>query len=295
MTEKKTIKKKDVINMSSFTYTEILKQARTLKTNVEKEQKMGMNSKWAYYFAKAIKKPHTNIKKINFNEAQNPTGDYISQDIQKANYLDMAKRLIQYVETNKKMPNYITVKNKKVIPRLVAYCFAKQLDYYDKNGKAPKYINFNSKAYTKQTETNNEIYNYFKKTFGDFGDTIDGALSKIAGNGYGYYYDDVYSNKTSIDRMANGNGVNCTDSCHVFYNILTALIEKGKYKKVECLHIGCSGGDGHVRLRITLNDGDYIYRDPAAVLSSGSITYNWCSNGTLWAINPSWFMDNLHR
>ena len=282
--------------MSEYTYKQIIKQAQTLKTNVEKTQKMGMNSKWAYYFAKAIKKPNTSIKRINFEETTNPIGDYISRDVQKSDYLDMAKRLINYVETNKKMPNYITYKGKKVLPRLVAYAFAKILVYYEKNNKtAPKYVTISSKAYTKQTETKNEVYNYFKKVFGDFGDTIDGALSKIAGNGYGYYYDDMYSNKTSIDRMADGDGVNCTDSCQVFYNIMEALIAKGKYKKVECLHIGCSGGDGHVRLRIQLKDGDYIYRDPAAVLSSGSVTYNWCSDGELWAINPSWFNENLHK
>jgi hypothetical protein len=208
----------------------------------------------------------------------------------------MANRLIKYVEKYHRIPKYVRWNSeKKIHPHIVTYMFARILIYINNNGAYPKYANVNSKCFTKPTESDNEVYAYFKKVFGDFGDTIDGALSKIAGNGYGYYYDDVYSNKTSIDRMADGDGVNCTDSCQVFYNIMEALIQKGKYRKVECLHIGCSGGDGHVRLRIQMNDGDYIYRDPAAVLSSGSITYNWCSNGELWAINPSWFLDNLRR
>ena len=281
--------------MTNYKWKDIIKQAQKCKKNVETEYRLGMNSKWSYYFAKAIMTVNTDVKKINFTETTKPIGNNISNQIYKKDYFDMCKRLIKYVETHKQMPNYITYKNYKVLPRLATYMFSRILVYYNKNGAFPKYANINSKCFTKPTETENEVYSYFKKVFGDFGDTIDGALSKIAGNGYGYYYDDVYSNKTSIDRMADGDGVNCTDSCQVFYNIMEALIQKGKYKKVECLHIGCSGGDGHVRLRITLNDGDYIYRDPAAVLSSGSITYNWCSNGELWAINPSWFLDNLRR
>ena len=243
--------------------------------------------------------PEKKIPPLTFESPSNPTGDYISNQIYKKDYFDMAKRLIAYVEKNKKLPNYISVtlsnKTYKVRVRDYLYMFARILVYYDKNGKFPKYANVNSKSFTKPTETTNEVYNYFKKVFGDFGDTIDGALSKIAGNGYGYYYDDVYSNKTSIDRMADGDGVNCTDSCQVFYNIMEALISKGKYQKVQCLHILCSGGDGHVRLRLQLNDGDWIYRDPAAVLSSGSVTYNWCSGGEILAIDPSWFVENLYR
>jgi hypothetical protein len=281
--------------MTNYKWKDIIKQAQKCKKNVETEYRLGMNSKWSYYFAKAIMTVNTDVKKINFTETTNPLGNNISNQIYKKDYFDMCKRLIKYVETHKQMPNYITYKNYKVLPRLATYMFSRILVYYSKHDAFPKYANINSKSFTKPTESDNEVYAYFKKVFGDFGDTIDGALSKIAGNGYGYYYDDVYSNKTSIDRMADGDGVNCTDSCQVFYNIMEALIQKGKYRKVECLHIGCSGGDGHVRLRITLNDGDYIYRDPAAVLSSGSITYNWCSNGELWAINPSWFLDNLRR
>ena len=61
-------------------------------------------------------------------------------------------------------------------------------------------------------------------------------------------------------------------------------------------HVLCSGGDGHVRLRITLNDGDYIYRDPACTLSDNGETYcNWCMNGELLAIDPDWFLENLNR
>lgn len=278
-----------------YTYNEIVTRAKNIKKNVEKEYKLGENSQWAYFIARAILKPGTNISKWYIKPAPAPTGDNLSRQIIKKDYLDMASRFVKYCDTNKVMPNYITVNNKQMKVNDYVYMFARILVYYATNNQLPNYANVNSKAFTKPIETTNEVYNYFIKVFGSFDNTIDGALKKIASKGYGYYYDDVYSNKVAIDRMKAGKGVNCTDSCHVFYNIMQQLIKLGKYKKVECLHVKCKGGDGHVRLRITAKDGSVFYRDPAAVLDSGVITKNWCLNGTLLSVNPNWFMQNLKR
>ena len=192
---------------------------------------------------------------------------------------------------NKRLPNFIRWGNKKIRVRDYTYMLARVLVYYDTNKKLPLYANINTKCWTKPTETSNSVYDYFVKVFGKI-TCIDDALDKIDSRGYGYYYDDRYSNKEAIDRMKNGQGVNCTDSCHVFYNICKYFVGKGKYKKVECVHIQCKGGDGHVRLRITLPNGERFYRDPACTLSDGGYC-NWCMNGDLLAVDPNWFMQNL--
>lgn len=136
-----------------------------------------------------------------------------------------------------------------------------------------------------------EILEYFESKFGEMG-CIDDCLEAIQGNGYGYYYDDAYTNYTSINRMANGSGVNCTDSCHVFWHLAVAL-----GYRVEVLHIQCSGGDGHVRLELereSTGTGTF-YRDPAACLDGNDISYNWCTSGYTIAVNPDWFFENLYR
>ena len=277
-------------------YKKIVKQAKQCRKNVRKEYALGMSTKWSYYFAKAIINGQKDVTKITFNKAPAPSGTHISRQISHKSYLEMAKYIVDFVEHKKRLPNFIEYGKYKIKPKLYTYLFARIVYYQYKKGKLPKEVNVNNKAFIKPIETTNEVYNYFVDVFGKFDNTIDGALSKIAGNGYGYYYDDVYSNKTSIDRMKQGKGVNCTDSCQVFYNIMLQLIALKKYKKVECLHVQCSGGDGHVRLRITMNDGTKIYRDPAAVLSNGNVTSNWCiTNFTLLAVNPSWFLENLSR
>ena len=284
--------------MSTYSYSTILKKARECKKAVETKQSMGIGSGWAYYIAKAILNPNKAVTRITFDKAKAPQGDYISTQIYKKDYLDCAKRLVAFVESPKykRLPNFITWGNRKIRVRDYVYMFSKILVYYaDHNKTLPNYNNLNSKAYVKPTEYPETIYNYFVQKLGKFNNTIDGALSLIDGNGYAGYSDDYYSNKTSIDRMANGNGINCTDSCHVFFNIAKHLIKLGKYKKVECIHVGCQSGVGHVRLRLQLNDGDWIYRDPASVLDGNGITSNWCLNGEYWATNPSWFMENLER
>lgn len=280
---------------NAYSYNETVKIAKSIKANVEKSYKLGENPQWAYFIARQILKPKVDVKKWYIKPAPSPSGDNVSRQIIKKDYLDMASRLVKYCDNNKTMPNYISVGDKKVKVNDYVYMFARILVYYDTYKALPNYANVNSKAFTKPVETKNDVYNYFVKVFGSFDNTIDGALRKIAGRKYGYYYDDKFSNKESIDRIKAGKGINCTDSCHVFYNIMLQLIELGKYKKVECLHIKCRGGDGHVRLRITLKDGSYIYRDPAAVLNGNGITANWCSNGTLLSVNPTWFMQNIRR
>ena len=144
------------------------------------------------------------------------------------------------------------------------------------------------------TSTTNEFYNYFVKVFGKVS-TIDEAFGKIKDRGYAYYYDDKYSNKTSVDRIKSKWGVNCTDSCQLFWHIGKAL-----GYDVRCIHVKCSGGDGHVRLQFKHSKhtgGNWINRDPAAILSANGqpLTYIWCSSGTKLAVNPSWFLENLNR
>ena len=286
--------------MSTYKYKDIVNAAKNIQKNVKNDYELGVTPKWCYYICKAITEIKTKeFEGIKFADAKKVKGDHISRQIFKSSYIDMAERIIRYTEREEHLPatvGFTTLKGKtyRININLATEMFSRILIYYDTNKAYPKYANINSKIFTKPTEKHNEIYEYFVKTFGKI-DCIDDALEKIAGNGYGYYYDDVYSCQQTIDRMKNGQGVNCTDSMHVFYNIMLEFIKQGKYKKVECLHILCSGGDGHVRMRVTTNNGDVFYRDPAAVLDSGNITYNWCMNGELIAINPPWFMENLSR
>ena len=275
----------------SYSYETIVDKANKIKTNVEKDYKIGESTGWTYYICKEVIQRTKTVPKISFSGAGQSQGNDLSRQITQEHYLDMAKRLVKFVENNHKLPNYITYNKYKVRVSDYTYMFARILAYYDNKKKLPAYVNVNSKAFTKPSESTNDVYDYFVKVFGKIS-CIDDALEKIAGRGYGYYYDDVYSNKQSIDRIKQGLGINCTDATQMMKNVADGT---GKYKSVDCVHVKCSGGDGHVFLRITAKDNSVFYRDPAAVLDSGSVTHIWCLNGTVLAINPSWWVANLHR
>ena len=276
-----------------YTYNTILAKANTVTKNVQTTYKIGMTHKWSYYFAKALQ-THKDVTKIKIEDAPKPSHTHISRQATNKQYLTLAKKLTDFIEKKHRLPNYLTWNNYHISSSLYTYTFARCLVYYNKYGKYDPEITINQKVFTKPTETKNQVYNHFIDVFGEFGNTIDGALTKVNGKGYAYYYDDIYSNQTSIDRIKQGKGINCTDSCQVFMNIGQQLVNQGKYKKIECLHVQCSSG-GHVKLKITKNDGSTFIRDPACVLSDNGkpITCTWCTNTGV--INPSWFMENLNR
>ena len=275
-----------------YTYADTVKIANNIKNNVEKSFKLGENTQWSYFIARQIIKPKNNVQKWYIKPAPSPKGDNISRQILKKDYMDMANRLVKYCDNNKVLPNYITVNGLKMKVNDYTYMFARILVYYDKNKAYPNYAEANSQAFTKPTQNTDTVYDYFTKVFGKVS-TIDDALAKISGRGYGYYYDDKYSNKQSIDRMKNKQGVNCTDSSQVFYHIGKAL-----GYDVKSVHIKCKGGDGHIRLQFRHSKntgGKWINRDPASVLNGNGVTSNWCLNGTVLGYDPNWFKQNLNR
>ena len=230
-----------------------------------------------------------------YNNAPSPSGDTINISIDKTGYIKLARETIQFYNNNKRCPNYIVYNNKKIKPQLLSYCFAKIIKFYIENKRYPTSCSFNSTVFKSNTSTvkitHNEVFDYFVKVFGNVS-TFDEALQKVKEKGYSYYYDDTYTNKQSIDRMKAGKGVNCTDSCQVFYHIAKAL-----GYSVSVVHVYCTGsGGGHVRLVVT-KGGKSWNRDPACVLSKNgkALSEIWCSNGKLLGTNPKWFMDNVNR
>lgn len=209
----------------------------------------------------------------------------LAKYLNSALFLDARKRIKNFRDSKGMWPNYVTIQGIKVDKSIYKVLWNIQTKV---DGNFPD-------THT-QNVTTNEVYNYFCKVFGKTPKTIDECLSLVKEHGYSHYYNDVYSNKEAIKRMKNYQGINCTDACHVFFNIAQAL-----GYEVQCLHVKCSGGDGHVRLRLkhkTHTGGSWINRDPAAVISKNGqpLTYNWCiSNYTLLATNPSWFMVDLKR
>ena len=287
----------------------LAKIAKQVKKSVEKHQKIPSKTEagagytypeYTYVLAKAIVNPGKEVKRQEgIGKPPAPKGTTISRTIDKTGYTNLAKNLISYVKKEGRLPNFLTYGGYQIEAKVYIDAFARIVNYYYEHKKMPSLVNMNSKAFTAQTKSENtntskdEVFQYFVKKFGDVS-TIDGALKKVQSRGYGYYYDDVYSNKTAIDRMYSKSGINCTDSCQVFWHIAKAL-----GYDVKCMHVQCSSG-GHVRLKLRHSkhtEGNWINRDPACVLSDNgkALTAIWCPNAPLNATNPSWFLANVNR
>lgn len=278
----------------------IAKMAKEVKESVAKNKKIPATSnghkyaEYTYLFARTIVKPNVDYDKKEVGNAPNPNGTYISRTVKKADYINLAKNLISYINKNGKLPNYLTYNGYKIRVQVYIDAFARVVNYYYTNNKMPSAVNVNSAAFsTEKPVSNDEVFNYFVKKFGKVS-TIDEALTKVKERVYGYYYDDVYSNKVAIDRMYSKSGINCTDSCQVFWHIAKAL-----GYTVHCLHVQCSSG-GHVRLKLKHpkhTKGNWIHRDPACVLSNNGKPINaiWCPKGALLGTDSSWFIANVNR
>lgn len=231
---------------------------------------------------------------------------------------DSVKRVNDYIKKNKVKPNYVVYGGKKVLINdyikldFMNDALSRINKFIKKNNKYPNYVDikgikvntneykslFNNKIYkvsTKKSDAGDydNITKYFRQVFGNY-KTFDDALKLVNNRGYSYYYDDVYSNKDCIDRIKSKKGINCADSCQLFWHIAKSLnFEPTLY------HVKCSGGGGHVYLRLD-KDGKTYYRDPACVLSNNerSITDIWCrvgSGGVLLDKDPKWFMSTVNK
>lgn len=277
--------------MSEYSYAAILKAAKTCTTNVSKEYKLGVTTKWSYYFAKAVLNPKKDIVKISFNNASKPTGTHISRQVKKADYLDMAKRLTTYVEKHKQLPNYITFGNYKIRTRVYVLMFAKILVSYSKSNKLPADVNVNSKVFTKPVETGNKVYDHFVEKTGYKPKTLDDVCNWVLKYvKYLFYFDDVKSNFEVIDSKSG----NCTDLLQFLINMAEALGYEW-----EVIHTKCKqSGTGHVYGRFKKKGTSNWFTRDIACIADESRYCIWCevpNGGNLLAKNPNWFLANLRR
>lgn len=294
-----------------ITKNNIIKMAKTIKSTVEKSYKLPEKitydkvsynqGEMGYIMAYAVNHPGKDVEiPVTVANPEKPTGDYIREQIKPDDYKDQATRLVKYIKEHNRLPNNVLTKKSKlrVRIRLEIYSLAKIVVWYHNHNRYPteclyQYTVFYANPPSTNVETPLEVLAYFEKKFKKTIKKMDDALSIMNNRGYAHYYNGAYTNKEAIDRIAKGLGINCTDALQVFINIVKALIIKYKaYKSVDCLHVKCSSGEGHVRGRVKLLDGTYVYRDPACTLSKNNkgAYCNWCtSNFTLLAVNPSWF------
>lgn len=150
--------------MTIISIKETYSIAKTIKEYVEKNKKFPLkitvNNKnfsygqCAYILSYAINYPTKDITLVTSQNASNPTGVAISENIEPADYKNQAKRVAQYIKTNGRCPNYVTTlkSKKKVKPSVFIYAFAKIIVWYNTHSKTlPNYCTYSSSIYSSST------------------------------------------------------------------------------------------------------------------------------------------------
>lgn len=85
------------------------------------------------------------VSKIAISEPKKDNGDTVNFTLSQQEYISLAKKIVLFMEQNKRCPNYATYKNKHISFSLYTYCFIKILSFYKEKGRLPLTCLFNSK------------------------------------------------------------------------------------------------------------------------------------------------------
>lgn len=117
----------------------------------------------AYILSYSVNYPGKPAQVIDVKNASKSVENSISENIQKDDYKDIAKRVFNYIKKNKKCPNYALTKKskKKLSPRLFIYMLARIVVFYNNKNKLPNYAKVSSSYFSKKSSTvNNKLKSY---------------------------------------------------------------------------------------------------------------------------------------
>lgn len=138
---------------------ELYQKSKELYDNIRKKGKNGQSSKWAYYYCKCILNEKKNVKRVTQADAKNVTGQSVNITLTKKEYTDKMKKYCKWVEDHRSLPNYITIKDKKVKPKIwnayVGYLFK----VYYETGKLPASQPIKSNIYN-TSSSSTSLHNY---------------------------------------------------------------------------------------------------------------------------------------
>ncbi|MBP5422977.1 MAG: hypothetical protein J6Y78_11105 [Paludibacteraceae bacterium] len=141
----------------------VVKEANEVKKFFDKNKKLPKYatinnsqftpSQYSYVFAKMVSKMGLpTVNKMMVADPKSDDGDVVDFILGQSEYVQLALKIVSFMEVNKRCPNYAMYKNKKIGWSLYTYCFIKILSFYKENNRLPSTCSFNSKE-MKNTNT----------------------------------------------------------------------------------------------------------------------------------------------
>lgn len=259
-------------------YVNLINCAKTLKDTVEGQKKLpgslnygGANMSMAQFLYLAtqavinIKNGITtgSLKFVGVAEAPGPSDTLATGQIQTAEYIDIASRLITFIEGNGHAPNYVSTSLGQMHYYTSVYFFARILVFFGENGQLPAQVKAECWAITNGTyvegsaafgndysgyasylqptnncQSNNATILSVAKTGMNYGSTPTSTYSAMYNLmnylndnvRYDYYYDTYYG---ALGTWNNRIG-NCCDSAHLMIACARSLGVPARYVHGYC-------------------------------------------------------------
>lgn len=159
-----TITKKN-INILAAQLVSYTKKNKKLPKSISINKIKYTYPEMGYIFPKFINNLNKDVNNIKVATAPKASGESVDLTIKEKDYKKIAKSLTDFIEKNKRLPNYITFDGKKIKQRVFIYSFAKIIVFYDINKRLPSTCTFKTSEVTKASESksstnNNSLHEY---------------------------------------------------------------------------------------------------------------------------------------
>ncbi len=158
---------------NTFTIAQVISASSTLKSYVVKNKEVpatvsvngvSLNlTSFTYLMAKAVvsinsNKTSGNLALIAIDSNYSNNGSMISDNLYKANYIDLSNKLIKYADSNHAVPNSIDTKIGLISHDLYSFGLAKALVFYSTDKYLPNYLILNSGDVSESRSANGTNY-----------------------------------------------------------------------------------------------------------------------------------------
>lgn len=217
----------------------------------------------------------------------NPTESVKSGSIQKTEYIKLVENLNSFINTNGRLPNYVTSSLGKLRYESLIYICSKILVFYDTNNRLPSSVSIT--PWTGITITDPALLPYLQPTDNcqSTSSTINSLAASITSTLTSTYakaaaifnwvrdnvsYSFYYNTKKGALGALSSRTANCCDSSHLVVALARAAGIPARYQHGSCTF--SDGVFGHVWAQLYVN-GKWYYADAISDSNTFGTINNW--------------------
>jgi len=217
----------------------------------------------------------------------NPIESVKSGSIQKTEYTQLAENLNSFINTNGRLPNYVTSSLGKIRYESLIYIFSKILVFYDTNNRLPSSVSIT--PWTGDTITDPALLPYLQPTANcqstsssitSLAASITSGLTSTYAKAAAIFnwvrdnvtYSFYYNSKKGALGALSSRTANCCDTSHLVVALARAAGIPARYQHGSCTF--SDGVFGHVWAQLYVN-GKWYYADAISNSNTFGTINNW--------------------